>query len=114
MLNQLFINRLDQSACFYYKELAEADLELTNRRIDRIRAKQEKEPNFESYDVWADGMVDIDTRLEEQLAVVADIEYDIELLDEHLKNLADRAENERKQLLKPHVIQLKLFESVVA
>lgn len=46
-------------------------LDLTQRRLQRLDAKKQANPNFQAYDRFADAMVSIDIRIEEQEAVFA-------------------------------------------
>jgi len=57
-------------------------INLTRMRLQRLRAKQKQQPDFESYDVYAEAMVSIDIRIEEQTAV-------LEMQERELSNLED-------------------------
>jgi hypothetical protein len=110
MLDQLFIRKLDQGGCQEYMESLSDQLRLTLRRIEIIRKKQKANPNFEAYDRWADGMVGIDIRLEEQLAVRDDLESDLTILTARLDSLLIRKEHPNCKLVTARTAQLSLFD----
>lgn len=46
-----------------------SELSLTERRLEKLKETQRKNPEWKAYDKWADDIVTIGTRIEEQLAV---------------------------------------------
>lgn len=106
MLDRYLIKRLDCEGCLEYKERSEHDLELTNRRLQTVKHKQQVNPGFKSYDVWADGMVDIATRIEEQEAIKEELESDLELLNDRLISLTMKQDYPTAKIIAPHIAQL--------
>lgn len=110
MLDNLFVKKLDAAACLEHIEFHGHDLEVTERRIKAIRKKQQTNPEFKAYDKWADDMVDIDTRLEEQLAVRDEIEADLIMLRLKLDSLTLKKEHPNCKLFNSQVAQLSLLD----
>ncbi|MCJ7633674.1 hypothetical protein MUP77_14950 [Candidatus Bathyarchaeota archaeon] len=86
MLDQL-VKRLDRQGCQEYQEGYQRELDLTNRRLERLRNKQKKNPNFEAYDYYANEKVSIVTRIEEWEAVKDELEWILEIIQERLSAL---------------------------
>lgn len=114
MLAEWYLKRLDWDDCNRHLEFKLDDLDLTNRRIERIKAKQKQNPDFKAYDVWADDLVDIATRLEEQTAIKYELDDDIEKIENRLYILNIKKEHPKARIVTPTVVQLSLFEGVMA
>lgn len=112
MLDTFMFKYMDRQSCLDYKETYNGWLELTNRRIERIRSKQAANPDFKAYDKWADDFVDIDTRLEEQLAIADELASDMKGLNNRLDVLNLQAEHPKAKVISATVAQLSLFEAV--
>jgi len=82
MLDKTFVRKLNLADCQWYRESIEAEMALTNTRIERLKTTQAKNPTWEAYDKYADDWVDIDIRIEEQQAVLGMLEDDIRLIRE--------------------------------
>ena len=125
MLDKYWLRKLDRQALGNYREFKCYDLDLTNRRLEKMKAKQAANPDFKAYDKWADGMVDIATRIEEHTFVREDILDDLAAIDDRMieldkiENLGElRREHPGGKILKydigNEVVQLSLFEGVPA
>lgn len=87
MLDRRYAKTLDRQGCQEYQEGYLRELDLTNRRLERLRNKQKQNPNFEAYDYYAGEKVSIVTRIEEWEAVKDELEWYLGILQERLNAL---------------------------
>ena len=87
MLDRRFAKSLDRQGCLEYQEGYQRELDLANRRLERLRNKQKQNPNFEAFDYYVGEKVSIDTRIEEWEAVIDELECYLEILQERLNAL---------------------------
>ncbi len=83
MLSKQIVRKLTLTDCQEYRETIEAERMLTVRRLDHLQRTQAKNPEWAAYDKYADDIVGIDIRIEEQHAV-------LEMLIQELNLLSDR------------------------
>ena len=125
MLDRYWLKRLDRQALTNFREFKCDELDLTNRRLANMKAKQAANPEFKAYDKWADDLVDIGTRIEEQTFIRHDIFEEISAIDyqwaelDKIDNLGElRRDHPGSKILKHdigrEVAQLSLFEGVPA
>ena len=104
-----FIKHLNLEECIECECDYSRQLELTNRRLLAVQNKQKVNPDFKSYDIWADEMVSIDIRIDEQLAIMEEIEYIIAILGEQIKLLTLKDKYPEAKILSSNTAQLKLL-----
>jgi len=112
MLTKMMIRKYTAADCQEYREDIQSELKLTAIRIERLFATQAKNPDWKAYDKYADDIVGIDIRLEEQHAVSEMLEDDLLVITE--RELATKAEasprvSEKGAVEKHTVKQLSLF-----
>jgi len=66
------------------QELVEV-VELTERRLTRLKATQKKKPHWEGYDPYVDEVVGIDVRIEEQYAVLGVYREDLTTIEKAME-----------------------------
>ena len=96
MLDKYIVKKFTLADCQEHRMMIEAEIILTNTRIERLKATQDKNPDWKHYDKYADDLVDIDSRIEEWEAVLGMLQDDLKLI--------------RKQEEAP--VQGKLFDKV--
>jgi len=84
MFDSRFAKSLDRQGCLEYQEGYLSELDLTNRRLERLRNKQKQNPNFEAFDYYANEKVSIDIRIKEWEAIKDELEWYLEILQERL------------------------------
>ena len=84
MLDKMIVRKFTLADCQEYREATKAELALTGLRLSRLLSTQDKNPGWAAYDKYADGIVGIDIRIEEQYAVSEMLEDDIQQLNERL------------------------------
>lgn len=112
MLEKRFVNKLNLADCRGFKASIGAELKLTHIRLEKLKKTQAKNPKWAAYDQYADDIVGIDIRIEEQYAVSEDLESDLGLLFERedIINLAVSVTG--KPTVKGRTpIQLSFFDS---
>jgi len=109
MLDTRLVRLLDKETCLEHQEAYRKELDLTDRRLERLRKKQEQNPNFSAYDVYADDQVDICTRIEEFEAVKDELEWYLELIEEQLSILKLKENHPGCKVVK-HGAQLSLLD----
>jgi len=82
MLDKAFVKKLSPADCNLIEEHLEVEVILTNTRIERLQTTQAKNPTWAAYDKYADDLVGIDIRIEEQNAVAGMLEDDLRLIRE--------------------------------
>lgn len=82
MLDKMIVRKFTIADCQEYKEVTKAELALTGLRLSRLLSTQNKNPEWAAYDKYADDIVGIDTRIEEQYAVHEELEENLRLLAE--------------------------------
>lgn len=98
MLDRMLLHKLNLQDCQAYREYREEYLDLTNRRIERLKATQARNPDWTAYCKYADDMVSIDIRIEEQLAVKEDLELEIEQLSQREESIKKEAALQAKRI----------------
>ena len=84
MLVLQFIKKLTLEQCREHITLIKAELELTDRRLSRLINTKAKNPSWDAYDKYADDVVGIDIRIEEQQAVYEELTDCLTLLDKRI------------------------------
>lgn len=84
MLDRQLVKRLDYQGCIEYQEGYQRELDLANRRLERLKNKQRQNPDFEAYDYYAGEKVSISVRIEEWGAVKDELEWYLKILQERL------------------------------
>lgn len=69
------------------RQVLEEYIELTGRRLERLKATQKRKPNWEGYDPFIDERVGIDVRIEEQQAVLEVSNDDLAALNEAMEKV---------------------------
>ena len=111
MLDKRFVKHCTLADCKEQRESIEAERMLTVTRLERLRNTQANNPNWEAYDKYADDMVGIDIRIEEQQAVQEELEDDLRLLQDRERVITIAAAYIKKTLkVGRTAIQLGLFE----
>jgi len=82
MLTKMMIRKYTAEDCQEYREDIQAELKRTATRIERLFATQAKNPGWAAYDKYADDIVGIDIRLDEQHAVGEMLEDDLLIIAE--------------------------------
>jgi len=82
MIDKRFFKKFTLEDCTHYRRELGESLRLTKERLRRLNKKQKENPAWAAYDKYADALVGIDIRIEEQLAVREEIGQDIILVDE--------------------------------
>ena len=117
MLTKMIVRKYTAADCQEYREDIQSELKLTAIRIERLFATQAKNPDWKAYDKYADDIVGIDIRLEEQHAVSEMLEDDLLVITE--RELATKAEeasprvSEKGAVEKHTVKQLSLFGQIM-
>jgi len=88
MLDRRFAKTLDHQGCLEFQEGYQGHLVLTNRRLERLKVRQKREPTWRGFNYYADEMVDIGTYIEEQEAIKDELEWYLRILQERLNALA--------------------------
>ena len=104
------VKKLDKETCLEQQEKYQNEFEITNRRLARLRHKQWLYPSFESYDVWADEMVDLPTRIAEFEAIKGELGGYLKLVADRLQTLKIKEENPSCKIVKQGVAQLSLLD----
>ncbi|MCJ7829170.1 MAG: hypothetical protein MUP81_05460 [Dehalococcoidia bacterium] len=110
MLDRQLVKRLDRQGCQEYQEGYLRELDLTNRRLERLRNKQKQNPDFEAYDYYAGEKVGIDVRIEEQEAVKDELEWYLELIQERLNALDIKEKYPESKQVGKDAYQLNMLE----
>ena len=82
MLDKRTVKKLTLADCQGYRESIKAELVLTGLRLSRLLDTQDKNPEWAAYDKYADDVVGIGIRIEEQYAVQEELEENLRLLTE--------------------------------
>ena len=80
MLDERLARKLTLADCQEYRESFEAELVLTDRRLERLKNTQAENPGWAAYDKYADDIVGIDIRIEEQATVREELENSLAVL----------------------------------
>ena len=91
MLDKRFAKMLYHGQCLEYQEDYQNQLTLTNRRLERLRVTQKRDPNWKGFNPYADDYVGIDTYIEEQEAVKGEIEEFLGIIQDRLAELDIKA-----------------------
>jgi len=85
---------------------------MTAVRLSRLQATQSKNPKWAAYDKYADDVVGIDIRIEEQYAVAEELNGDLKLINDR-ENILRQAACYTGRIPVPHqqAIQLGLFDT---
>jgi DNA polymerase II small subunit/DNA polymerase delta subunit B len=92
-----FAKTLYHGQCLEYQEEYQNQLALTNRRLERLRATQKRDPSWKGYNPYADEDVSIDTYIEEQEAVKGEIEEFLGIIQDRLDDLTIKAKYPNSQ-----------------
>ena len=110
MLDRQLVKRLDRQGCQEYQEGYLRELDLANRRLERLRNKQKQNPNFEAYDYYAGEKVSIAVRIEEWEAVKDELEWYLEILKERLDTLVIKEKYPQSKQVDAHSHQLSIMD----
>jgi len=80
MLTKQILRKFNATDCQEARDNIEAEMKLQVIRLERLRTTQAKNPEWAAYDKYADDIVGIDIRIEEQCAVAEMLEDDLELV----------------------------------
>jgi len=69
MLDKYFISKATAEECQIYLKDIDIEIGLTASRIEKLKATQDRNPGWRAYDKYADDIVGIDIRIEEEYAV---------------------------------------------
>lgn len=94
MLDKRLLKTFNSDDCTQYRTERENWLKLTKERLKRLRAKQSKNPEWKSYDQYANDFVGIDIRIEEQEAVLEELLQEIELINAKAQELGKELKEE--------------------
>ena len=110
MLDKRIVRKFTLADCQEYREATKAELALTGLRLSRLLSTQDKNPKWAAYDKYADEIVGIDIRIEEQYAVHEELEEALRLLTER-EDILRQAIAYTGKTPSPgkHPIQLTLF-----
>lgn len=112
MLNKWFVRKFTLADCEAYIEETRAAIILTKMRLSRLQTTKAKNPGWAAYDKYADDIVGIDIRIEEQTAVSDELEGDLGLINER-KNIIIVAAAVNRESPKPgrYAVQLGFFDT---
>ena len=91
MLDKHIVRKFTLTDCQEYREAIKAELALTDLRLSRLLSTQDKNPKWAAYDKYADDIVGIDIRIEEQYAVSEMLKGELTLIDEREDTLKKEA-----------------------
>jgi len=112
MLGKQIVRKFTLADCQEYREAIKAELALTGLRLSRLLSTQDKNPKWAAYDKYADDIVGIDIRIEEQYAVYEELNEDLRLLTEREDIIIQAAAYTGKTpRLGKYAIQLSFFDS---
>lgn len=113
MLNKGYVlKKFSIEDCREARGRLDTDATLTQTRLERLKATQAKNPEWAAYDKYADDIVGIDIRIEEQYAVREDIEDDLKMIDEREDILIYGSPYRESPRPGKHTLQLSFFDSV--
>lgn len=112
LLDRQLVKRLDRQGCQEYQEGYQRELDLANRRLERLRNKQKQNPNFEAYDYYAGEKVNIDIRIEEWEAVKDELEWILQILQERLDSLEIKKKYPESKQVDAHSHQLSIMDVI--
>ena len=91
MLDKIIARKFTLADCQEYRQTIEAELTLTDRRLERLKNTQARNPKWAAYDKYAGETVGIDIRIEEQYAVSEMLKEELRLLTEREGIIAQAA-----------------------
>jgi len=110
MLKKQIVRKFTLADCQEYREDTKAELALTGLRLSRLLSTQDKNPKWAAYDKYADDIVGIDIRIEEQYAVHEELNEALRLINEREDIIIQTAAYTGKTPSPgKHPIQLTLF-----
>ena len=111
MLKKQIVRKFTLADCREYREAIKAELALTGLRLSRLLSTQDKNPKWAAYDKYADDMVGIDIRIEEQYAVYGELEEDTKVIEERIDAILKVVPVTQTPRLEEPVYQLGFFDS---
>lgn len=87
MLDKRIVKKFNLEDCRQEREIIEPAIALTEIRLERLRTTAERDPGWQSFDKYADDMVGIDIRIEEQHACLEMLEEELQLITEREETL---------------------------
>jgi len=113
MLDKRFVRKFTLADCQEYRKSAEAELVLTGKRLEGLKNTQTKNPGWAAYDKYADAIVGIDIRIEEQHAALEMLGEDFRLLTEREDMIKREAVAVHKATWpRPPAKQLSFFDAI--
>ena len=82
MLTKQMVRKFNKAECQEARDNIISWQALTDTRIERLKATQVKNPNWAAYDKYADDIVGIDIRIEEQSAVRDMLDEELQIIRE--------------------------------
>jgi len=112
MLDKIIVGKFTLAVCQEYRESIEAERMLTVRRLQRLQKTQANNPEWAAYDQYADDIIGIDIRIEEQNAVLSMLVEELNLLSDREQIIIRAAANIVKTpSLGKQSIQLGFFDT---
>ena len=113
MLEKRIVRKLTTEECHEWIGDLKHEKALTGIRLSRLLATQSKNPGWAAYDKYADDIVGIDIRIEEQYAVAEWLEDDIQQLEERLDVILEIVAVTGRNYPRPEepIYQLGFFDS---
>ena len=112
MLDKHIVGKFTLADCQEYRESIEAERMLTVTRLERLHNTQARKPKWVAYDKYADDIVGIDIRIEEQHAVLSMLVEELNLLSDREQIIIQAAAYTGKTPMPgKHPIQLSFFDS---
>lgn len=109
MMDGYLIKRLDKKSCLEYREGYLENMDLTNRRLGRLRDKSKQNPNWKGFNPYADEQISIGVYIEEQEAVRDELKWYLDLIESQLQTLELKEKNPNCKIVKQGVVQLSLL-----
>lgn len=113
MLDKFIVRKLNLiGQCEEYRRVITAEQALTGIRLSRLLATQSKNPKWAAYDKYADAIVGINIRIEEQYAAAEELNGDLKLINDR-ENILRQEACYIGRIPAPHQqgIQLGLFDT---
>jgi len=108
LIDKRLLKKFTLEDCTQYRREFGESLWLTKERLRRLKKKEQENPAWAAYCKYADALVGIDIRVEEQLAVREEIEQDIILVDERACEIVEESKRTVEKERRDGEVQLEL------
>jgi len=108
MIDKRLLKKFTLEDCTQYRRELGESLKLTKGRLRRLKKRASWNPSWTAYDKYADALVGIDIRIEEQLAVREEIEQDIILVDGRACEIVEESKRAAEKERRDGEVQLEL------